>query len=89
MDMQFSFLGLLVATCSINFRFFFLLFRYLLCTVGSVYIKSKEAPAKDILKDLVEMCRGIQHPLRGLFLRSYLSQVSRDKLPDLGSEYEG
>ncbi|KAL3525241.1 hypothetical protein ACH5RR_013613 [Cinchona calisaya] len=62
---------------------------YLLCTVGSVYIKSKEAPAKDILKDLVEMCRSIQHPLRGLFLRSYLSQVSRDKLPDLGSEYEG
>uniref|UniRef100_A0A5B6ZU21 Vacuolar protein sorting-associated protein 35 n=1 Tax=Davidia involucrata TaxID=16924 RepID=A0A5B6ZU21_DAVIN len=62
---------------------------YLLCTVGSVYIKSKEAPAKDILKDLVEMCRGIQHPVRGLFLRSYLSQVSRDKLPDIGSEYEG
>ncbi|KAJ8549195.1 hypothetical protein K7X08_032902 [Anisodus acutangulus] len=62
---------------------------YLLCTVGSVYIKSKEAPAKDILKDLVEMSRGIQHPLRGLFLRSYLSQVSKDKLPDIGSEYEG
>ncbi|XP_010679886.2 vacuolar protein sorting-associated protein 35A [Beta vulgaris subsp. vulgaris] len=62
---------------------------YLLCTVGCVYIKSKEAPAKDILKDLVEMCRGIQHPLRGLFLRSYLSQVSKDKLPDIGSEYEG
>ncbi|AQK62294.1 Vacuolar protein sorting-associated protein 35B [Zea mays] len=62
---------------------------YLLCTVGSVYIKSKEAPAKDVLKDLVEMCRGIQHPLRGLFLRSYLSQISRDKLPDIGSEYEG
>ncbi|PHT66567.1 Vacuolar protein sorting-associated protein 35B [Capsicum annuum] len=62
---------------------------YLLCTVGSVYIKSKEAPAKDILKDLVEMCRGIQHPTRGLFLRSYLAQISRDKLPDLGSEYEG
>ncbi|OIV94853.1 hypothetical protein TanjilG_22050 [Lupinus angustifolius] len=63
--------------------------RYLLCTIGSVYIKSKEAPAKDVLKDLVEMCRGIQNPVRGLFLRSYLSQVSRDKLPDIGSEYEG
>lgn len=62
---------------------------YLLCTVGSVYIKSKEAPAKDVLKDLVDMCRGIQHPVRGLFLRSYLSQISRDKLPDIGSEYEG
>lgn len=57
--------------------------------MGSVYIKSKEAPAKDVLKDLVEMCRGIQHPVRGLFLRSYLSQVSRDKLPDIGSDYEG
>ncbi|KAL5780728.1 hypothetical protein ACOSQ2_011465 [Xanthoceras sorbifolium] len=62
---------------------------YLLCTVGSVYIKSKEAPAKDVLKDLVEMCRAVQHPIRGLFLRSYLAQVSRDKLPDIGSEYEG
>jgi len=63
--------------------------RYLLCTVGSVYIKSKEVPAKDILRDLVEMCRAVQHPVRGLFLRSYLCQVTRDKLPDLGSEYEG
>ncbi|XP_022769200.1 vacuolar protein sorting-associated protein 35B-like isoform X1 [Durio zibethinus] len=62
---------------------------YLLCTVGSVYIKSKEAPAKEVLKDLVEMCRGVQHPIRGLFLRSYLAQISRDKLPDIGSEYEG
>ncbi|XP_030950779.1 vacuolar protein sorting-associated protein 35B-like isoform X2 [Quercus lobata] len=57
--------------------------------LGSVYIKSKEAPAKDVLKDLVEMCRGVQHPIRGLFLRSYLAQISRDKLPDIGSEYEG
>ncbi|MBA0848671.1 hypothetical protein Goshw_005371, partial [Gossypium schwendimanii] len=35
------------------------------------------------------MCRGVQHPIRGLFLRSYLAQISRDKLPDIGSEYEG
>ncbi|TYJ49165.1 hypothetical protein E1A91_A01G115100v1 [Gossypium mustelinum] len=62
---------------------------YLLCTVGSIYIKSKEAPDKEVLKDLVEMCRGVQHPIRGLFLRSYLAQISRDKLPDIGSEYEG
>lgn len=62
---------------------------YLLCTVGSVYIKSKDAPAKEVLKDLVEMCRGIQHPVRGLFLRSYLSQISKDKLPDAASEFEG
>ncbi len=62
---------------------------YLLITVASTYIKSKRAPAKDILFDLVEVCRGVQHPMRGLFLRNYLSQVTRDKLPDSGSIYEG
>jgi vacuolar protein sorting-associated protein 35 len=62
---------------------------YLLATVGAVYIRSKEAPAKDILKDLVEMTKGVQHPTRGLFLRSFLSQQTKDKLPDTNSEYEG
>ncbi|KAI4316959.1 hypothetical protein L6164_024880 [Bauhinia variegata] len=62
---------------------------YLLCTMGSVYVRCKDAPVKDVLKDLVEMCIGVQHPLRGLFLRSYLCRISRDKLPDIGSEYEG
>lgn len=112
---------------------------YLLVTVAGVYIKSLEAPARDILKDLVEMAKGVQHPMRGLFLRNYLSQVrgcdvyvgifavadvrmciwvrgsshhdhttppqkpntrpqstflfplqvSRDKLPDVGTPYEG
>lgn len=37
----------------------------------------------------VEMARGVQHPVRGLFLRTYLSQVSKNLLPDTGSEYEG
>lgn len=53
-------------------------------TVGAVYIKAKEASRKDILKDLVEMCRGVQHPLRGLFLRNYLLQMTRNMLPDIG-----
>jgi vacuolar protein sorting-associated protein 35 len=60
---------------------------YLLVTVGGVYIKSKQAPAKDILKDLVEMTKGVQHPMRGLFLRNYLSHAARELLPDVGSEY--
>jgi len=46
---------------------------YLLVTVGAVYIKAKQVPTKDIMKDLVEMCRGVQHPLRGLFLRKATS----------------
>lgn len=62
---------------------------YLLCCVGSIYIQSKEEPAKDILKDLVEMTKGVQHPMRGLFLRNYLTLVAKNKLPDIGSPYEG
>jgi vacuolar protein sorting-associated protein 35 len=60
---------------------------YLLITVGSVYIKLKKAPAKEVLKDLVEMCRGVQHPTRGLFLRTYLAEMTKDKLPELNSPY--
>ena len=55
---------------------------YLLITVGVVYIKMGIAPTRDILRDLVEMCRGVQHPLRGLFLRHYLLQTCKDVLPD-------
>eukprot|EP00743_Colponemidia_sp_Colp-15_P001456 GILK01001595.1.p1 GENE.GILK01001595.1~~GILK01001595.1.p1 ORF type:complete len:829 (-),score=163.63 GILK01001595.1:162-2573(-) len=62
---------------------------YLLFTVGSVYIRSKEGAAKDILKDMIELAKGVQHPMRGLFLRYYLSQMTKGKLPDKGSEYEG
>jgi len=59
---------------------------YLLITVGTVYIKSNELSRKDILKDLVEMCRGVQHPLRGLFLRNYLLQCTKNVLPDTHEE---
>lgn len=61
---------------------------YLLSTVGASYIKSKEAPAKEILKDMSELTKGVQHPIRGLFLRYYLSQMVKDKLPDSGTDYE-
>lgn len=67
----------------------FYTFRYLLITVGAVYIKAKEASRRDILKDLVEMCRGVQHPLRGLFLRNYLLQSTRNMLPDTGEDESG
>lgn len=60
---------------------------YLLITVGSVYIQTKEIPANEILKDLIEMVKGVQHPIRGLFLRYYLNKLCKDKLPDIGSEY--
>lgn len=59
---------------------------YLLITVGLVYMRTTIGCRRDILKDLVEMCRGVQHPLRGLFLRNYLLQSCRDVLPDVAVE---
>ncbi len=35
------------------------------------------------------MVKGVQQPVRGLFLRYYLLKMMKDKLPDKGSEYEG
>ena len=62
---------------------------YLLITVGVTYVESGEGGARDVLMDLVEMTRGVQQPMHGLFLRAYLSQVSKALLPDKGSKYEG
>jgi vacuolar protein sorting-associated protein 35 len=61
---------------------------YLMITVGSAYIKTKEAKASYVLKDVLEMVKGVQQPIRGLFLRFYLLKTMKDLLPDKGSEYE-
>ncbi|KAL3469840.1 vacuolar protein sorting-associated protein 35 [Aspergillus californicus] len=54
---------------------------YLMITVGTVYMSVEDAPVKEIMKDMMEMTRGVQHPIRGLFLRYYLSGQARDYLP--------
>jgi vacuolar protein sorting-associated protein 35 len=54
---------------------------YLMITVGTVYMGIEGAPVKEIMKDMMEMSRGVQHPVRGLFLRYYLSGQARDYLP--------
>ena len=54
---------------------------YLMITLGAVYIaQTEDKTVKQMLGDLLEMCKGVQHPVRGLFLRNYLSQVSKDRL---------
>ncbi|VDP00365.1 unnamed protein product [Soboliphyme baturini] len=62
---------------------------YLLITVGMVLMKLNEVDRAETLKDLVEMCTGVQHPLRGLFLRNYLLQCTRDFLPDQKEDTNG
>jgi len=34
------------------------------------------------------MVKGVQHPMRGLFLRYYLLKMMKDKLPDNQNDYE-
>ncbi|KAI7861760.1 vacuolar protein sorting-associated protein 35 [Spinellus fusiger] len=54
---------------------------YLMITVGSAYMSMSDAPVREIMRDMMEMTRGVQHPTRGLFLRHYLSGMTRDYLP--------
>lgn len=61
---------------------------YLLITVGSVYIETQQVPAAEIIFDLLQIVKGVQNPLRGLFIRYYFLKMIKDKLPDVNNEYE-
>lgn len=54
---------------------------YMMIVVGTTYMSTDGAPKKELMKEMIEMCRGVQHPIRGLFLRYYLSQRIKDLLP--------
>lgn len=55
---------------------------YLMITAGSVYIRCGQTTPKIICTDLIEYIKGVQHPQRGLFVRYYLIQRMKDKLPE-------
>jgi len=58
---------------------------YLMCSVGAVFVVHDKQSAKEVLRDMLAMMHGVQHPTRGLFLRHYLNQVTRGKLGVLGN----
>jgi hypothetical protein len=55
---------------------------YLQICAASALIRSGEVGARWVLKDTIEAVKCVQNPVRGLFLRHYLLQAFRDKLPD-------
>lgn len=59
---------------------------YLMVTVGTAYMGIEDAPVKELMKDMMDMSRGVQQPIRGLFLRYYLSGQARDFLPTTDSD---
>lgn len=62
---------------------------YLMIAVGAIYVKSKEVSSKEIMEDLLEMTKGIQNPIRGLFLRYFMLKKLKDIFPDKSSQYDG
>ena len=54
---------------------------YLMISVGSVYMAVDNAPRRALMMDMLDMCKGVQHPTRGLFLRYYMQQMTRNQLP--------
>ncbi|KAH3681814.1 hypothetical protein WICPIJ_007254 [Wickerhamomyces pijperi] len=61
---------------------------YLMITVGTVYMTVPDAPVREIMKDMLEMCKGVQYPIRGLFLRYYLIQRTKLDLSMNGDEID-
>ena len=55
---------------------------YLLFTIAPAFIKRGLAKANDVMRDLIEMARGVQHPTRALFLRHFLLHILKEVLPD-------
>jgi vacuolar protein sorting-associated protein 35 len=55
---------------------------YLLFTVAPAFIKAGHARAREVMRDLIELARGVQHPTRALFLRHFLLHIMKDILPD-------
>jgi vacuolar protein sorting-associated protein 35 len=55
---------------------------YLLFTIAPPFVKCGHASANDVMRDLIELARGVQHPTRALFLRHFLLHIMKDVLPD-------
>ena len=60
---------------------------YLLITVASLYMEERPKSCRDIIFDLLNMVKGVQNPIRGLFVRYYLLKMIKDKLPDIDNIY--
>lgn len=61
---------------------------FLQIVTGVVYIETEPRMCCDIMFDLIQMIKGVQHPIRGFFIRYFLLKTIKDVLPDKGNKYE-
>ena len=55
---------------------------YLMITVSALLLRRDPRAYADLLPEMHAFCKGVQHPVRGLFVRAYLAAAVRDLLPD-------
>ena len=60
---------------------------YLMITAGSLVMENEPKSSSEIIFDLLGMIKGVQNPIRGLFVRYYLLKRIKDKLPDKDNIY--
>ena len=60
---------------------------YLMITAGSLVIVNEPKSSEEIIFDLLGMIKGVQNPIRGLFVRYYLLKRIKDKVPDKDNVY--
>lgn len=61
---------------------------YMLILCGIIHIKSKKIKPSIILNDIIQFIKGIQNPIRGLFIHDYLIHKIRHILPDINNDYK-
>ena len=60
---------------------------YLVIIAGVVYIENTPKKCKEIMDDLLELTKEAQSPLRTIFLRYFLANITKGKLPDGENKY--
>ena len=60
---------------------------YLMIAAGALVMEKEPESTEEIIFDLLGMIKGVQNPIRGLFVRYFLLKMIKDKLPDKDNIY--
>ena len=60
---------------------------YLLVVAGIALVKAGEADGPEIVRDVMELCRGVQDPVRGVFLRHFVAGGLKDWLTVINASH--